>query len=253
MTDTIEITSPGQTMKLLKEAMKGRVKLWTGARFVMADVPLDRQEASRVLPRGMKLTDPPTATLFVANYPKTAFTVAYKEAAVLIHVNTLLGRGMHCCWMVVDDDTALILGRELLGYPKKLADIRFDEDMHGVQAGVARRGAHVLTLGALRGQKQSPPPPIFDIKTFNAGGPGQFYLFHPIWLFRPKEVIHESYSADVSVLFGDSEYDPIARLVNGPPTNGRIAVSDIMGARYNLPVGLAGPKWFTTVYNMRFK
>lgn len=253
MTDTIDITSPGQTMKLLKEAMRGKVKLWTGARFVLADVPLEQKEARRILPLGMALTDPPTATLFIANYPETAFTVAYKEAAVLIHVKTILGRGLHCCWMVVDDDTALILGRELLGYPKKMADIRFDEDQQGVQASVTRRGEHVMTMGALRGLKQSEPLPIFDIKTFNAGGPGQFYLIHPIWLFRPKEIIHESYSADVSVLFGDSAFDPIARLIAGPPRNGRIAVSDILGAQYNLPVGLAGPKWFTTVYTMRFR
>jgi acetoacetate decarboxylase len=119
MLDGIDITTPWETTRRIRRAIKDGVKLWEGARFILVDAPVDEKEARRILPWGMKPVDPPMATLFVADYPRTAFSAAYREAAVLIHVKTPFGRGLHCCWMVVDDDTALILGRELLGYPKR--------------------------------------------------------------------------------------------------------------------------------------
>lgn len=234
-------------------AARGEGNLWDNARFILADVPLDLREAKRVLPCGLRPSDPPIATLFVANYTKLSFNVPYHEAAVLIHVRTPLGKGLHCCWMVVDDDTALIYGREFLGYPKKMADIMFAENDDHISAGVSRRGVKVLTMEGNRGPAQEPPPPVFNFKTFNAGGPGQFFAINPIWFFRPKEVLRESYSAKVMVSLADSDYDPIARLVSGDPVSGRFAVTDILGSKYILPVGLTGLSWFANVFNLRFR
>ncbi len=243
----------GSPIKRLLEAARGEGNLWDNARFILADVPLDLHEAKTVLPWGMRPSDPPIATLFVVNYTKASFTVPYHEAAVLIHVRTPLGKGLHCCWMVVDDDTALIYGRELLGYPKKTADIIFEENGDHISTSVTRRGVKVLTMEGKRGPAQDPLPPIFDFKTFNAGGPGQFFAINPIWLFRPREVVRESYSAEVTIILADSDYDPIARLVSGEPLSGCIAVIDILGSKYNLPVGLTGLSWFANVFNLRFR
>lgn len=253
MLNGIEITTPWETMKRVRRAMKNGVKMWEGARFILADVPVDKTRARRILPWGMKPVDPPRATLFIVDYVKTAFTVPYREAAVLLHVKTPFGRGLHCCWMVVDDDTAMVLGRELLGYPKKMAEIPFEESAETIQASVVRRGTRVLTMTGRKGVRQSPAPPIFDIKTFNAGGPGQFYMIQPIWMFRPKEVIHEYYSADVDVTIEESAYDPLAGLIDGNAVNGRIAVADIVGSHYQIPVGAAGPQWVMNTYVMRFR
>ena len=253
MLDGIELTTTWETLGRIRRALKQGVKLWEGARFILADVPVNKREVKKILPWGMSPAQPVRATLFITHYPKTAFTVAYKEAAVLIHVNTPLGRGVHCCWMVVDDDTALILGRENLGYPKKMADIRFDESQEKVISSVTRRGVRVLSLNGIRGAEQAPPPPIFDQKTFNVSGPGQMNLIHPIWMFRPREVVLESYEAEISMEIGSSELDPLERIIDGPPVSGRIAASDIVGSKYFVPVGVAGPQWVLNTYKMRFK
>jgi acetoacetate decarboxylase len=237
---------------ILKNAgMEG--KLWENARFILADVPLHREAAAKLLPLGMKLTNPPTGTLFIADYTKTAFTVPYHEAALLIHVKTLFGTGLHCCWMVVDDDTALIFGRELLGYPKKLAQFTFTENGDTVSATVKRRGVQVLAFEGKVGREQKPAPPVFDVKTFNAGGLNQALAINPVWLLRPVEVMHESFEAEVTMQVGDSEWDPIAPVIAGGPHSGRFAVSDILGTKYMYPVGIAGLRWFPRVFNMRFK
>lgn len=242
-----------ETVRRISKPMRGGAKMWEDARFVLAEVPIDRREARRILPFGLRPGEPAMATLFIADYTKTSFTVPYKEAALLIHVRTLLGRGLHCPWMIVDDDTGLIYGRELLGYPKKLGEFTFEEDGDRISASIARRDVEVLKIEGERKDREEKPQPVFDIKTFNAGGPGQLFLFQPIWMFRPKEIIIESWSADVEVTLNDSEYDPISRLVDGEPANGRFVVMDIIGSRYNLPMGMAGPRWFVNNFYMRYR
>ena len=229
------------------------VPLWENARFILADVPLKASQARKILPWGMKLTGPPTATLFIADYRKTGFTIPYKEAGALIHVKTAFGTGVHCCWMPVDDDTALIYGRELLGYPKKLAKIEFEETPESIKASVTRRGVTVLSMRGKRGEPQSSPDPVFDVKTFNVGGLGQLFAVSPVWLLRPIEVIHESYDAEVTVELNDSEIDPLAEFIEPGVISGRMAVTDIPGSYYMFPVGIAGVRWLSNTFSMRVR
>lgn len=244
-----------ENFKKIREQARPGVKLWEDARFILADVPLDRGEVKKILPLGLTPEEPAIATVFIADYPKTSFTVPYKEAALLVHVKTLLGSGLHCPWMIVDDDTGLIYGRELLGYPKKFGKFTFDENNGKVTASVTRRGVEVLKMEAELRKKEESPAPVFDIKTFNVGGLGQFFMFQPIWMFRAKEEITESHSAKVKVEFNESEHDPIAALVSdtGAPINGRSVVMDILGSRYFMPVGIAGIRWFINNYAMRYR
>ena len=240
-------------LRSFKESLFGEENLWDDAHFILAEVPLHKEETEKILPPGMKLTDPPTATVFIVDYKKTSFTVPYKEAAVLVHVRTALGKGIHCPWMLVDDDTALIYGRELLGYPKKMGQFEFAEKAGRIKASVARRGVTVLEMDGKRGEKQEEPLPVFDKKTFNAGGPGQMFLFNPVWLFNPTEVIHESYEADVKVTVRESENDPIASLISGDAISGRIVIMDIPGGKYHIPIGFAGLMHMGRTFLMRFK
>jgi len=227
--------------------------LWDNARFILADVPLHPDRARKVLPWMLKPTTPPMATLFVVDYTKTSFTVPYHEAALLIHVQHPFGPGLHCYTMIVDDDTALIYGRELLGYPKKFAKFEWKEDGDRVAGSYTRRGVTVLSMEGTKGARQEPPKPVFDVKTYNVGGPGSLLLFNPIWLLRPQEVIHESYAMDVKVKIEPSEFDPISDLVVGEPVNSRFVVLDIVKSRYNLVAGLTGPQFMMNNYNIRSK
>lgn len=237
------------------ENRKKRVNTWDNAQVVMAEVPLDKQAVKRILPLGMSPSDPPMATLFLINYPTVAYPLfPYKEAIMMVHVRTLLGKGRHTCWIIVDDDPAMILGRELLGFPKKNGLFVFDDNKEAITASITRRDITVMSMTAVRGVRESSPQPVFGHKTFHYGGLGQFMSFSPVWMFRPKEVIKESHQAEINLTLNDSDHDPIARLVDGKPRNGRIVVMDIPGdAAYMLPVGIAGPFVFGRTFNMRFR
>lgn len=224
-------------------------------RLVIADLPLNRVEAVKVLPPGLRLTEEPRARLFVASYEKSAYADPYNEAAITIFVRTIFGEGGHVGWIVVDDDTALIIGRELLGCPKKMADITYSDDGERVTAGVSRRGVDLFSIEATRREEESSPEFVFDSKAFNAGGPGQCVFLNPLWCFRLREVIYESWAAVGTVTFADSSRDPVARWF--APGSGtvplRIATIAVTALRYMLPVGIAGPRWSLRMYNTRFR
>jgi len=254
--EAIGVLGKGETFwKKTREKIKKHQNTWDNARFVLLDVPLDGKELKKILPFGMRPSQPPTATLFIAEYPTVSYPlVPYHEAAMLVHVRTPLGSGRHCCWMIVDDDTALILGRELLGYPKKNGIFEFNLKGDDIQASISRRNVKVISIEGKRGEPQNPKPPVFDIKTFNVGAMGQLFALNPIWMFRPREIIHESYNAEIKLTLNDSDFDPISQLVAGEPQNGRIVVMDIPGdSPYMLPVGVTGPSWFGKAFDMRFR
>jgi len=246
-------STPLKVLSVLNRMRTGEARLWEGARFIIAEVPLDRKETERILPFGLRPAKPASGMLFIVNYLKNNFTVPYKECGLLVKVKTLLGQGVHCCWMLVDDDAALIYGRELLGYPKKLASFTFEEKGGHAVAGATRRGVTVLAMECEKGAPQNPAPPVFEQKTFNVGGLGQFFALNPVWLIKPREIIKESYAAKVSVKISPSDYDPISRLVAGDPVSGRFVVADIPGTHYNLPVWIAGLRYFANTFEMRYK
>jgi len=225
--------------------------LWDGARIVLVDVPIHKKQVKRILPLFLRPAKEAKATLFLANYVKNSFTVSYHEAALLIHVRTPFGKGLHCPWMVVDDDAAMIYGRDQLGYPKKMGDFVFEETDSTVRAGLARRGIDVLHMDAAKGKPETNPEPVFARKFFNVRNPGQFYMLHSICMFRAKEKITEAYSADIRLIVNDSPADPIAQLIDGEPTNGRMVVMDIPGGAYLLLVGFAGFYWFVMNHRLR--
>jgi acetoacetate decarboxylase len=241
--------------RALSYSARLKMKLWENATFVMADVPLNHDEARRILPWSLWLMKPYKATVFIAQYPKTGFTGAYNESAILFHVRTPFGKGVHIPWMLVDDITALIYGRELLAYPKKTGDIPFKDDGKKITASLTRRNITVVSMEGERIARESNPAPITGVKTFNIGGMGQFFAYNPIWMFKYKEVIHESYTAKVTLNIQDSVYDPISRLIGDftNPLEGRIAKLDILGFRMLWFTGISGLRVFKNSFNLRFR
>jgi hypothetical protein len=225
------------------------------ARFILTDLPVKAAEANKVLPFGLRLTHPPTARLFVVSYEKAAYCGTYNEAALIFYVKTWFGEGGHMSWMVVNDDTALIVGREVLACPKKMADISYRWDDNGVTAGVVRRGTEVISIEAEIGKEEREPGFVFGSKAFNVGALGQFFMLNPIWCFKLEELIYESYTAEGSLTLHESVYDPIKTYVADypDPVSMRVVRMDVNQLRYMLPVGLAGIGWFTRTYDMRFR
>jgi len=55
-------------------------------------------------------------------------------------------QGLYCLAMPVDDDTAMIAGREGVGFPKKMAEISLSRDGARVVGSVVRHGVEILRI-----------------------------------------------------------------------------------------------------------
>lgn len=219
-------------------------KLWVDAKILVVEVEVDRDAAADLLPPPLTLDEPATATLFVAEYPKTQFGSVYNEAAVILHASDENGEVGHCPWMVVDEDTALILGREFLGFPKKLADITLDVDANHAVGTVTRRGEEVMRLEADLGQVEANPSPILARRGMNLFGSivtGMKLLEVP----PPSQDIHESRACEAKVHLGHTDRDPLGALKPGTVRSAHLLHLDFGSADDGYPkvVGKVDPGW----------
>ena len=194
--------------------------IWTNAKLLAVRVRIAGETAAALLPPGLQPEDPATATLFIADYPETQFGSVYKEAGVLLHARDQDGPALHCSWMVVDDDAALILGREVLGFPKKLAAITLDQREGGVVGTVTRRGTLLMRLEARLHTAEASPAPMFGRRVVNALGtiPTGMKL---VELQPAAELIHSSRCGQGRVTLNSSDRDPLAELQAANSGDGR--------------------------------
>lgn len=256
--------SVGRTRDLLlHRAQPG----WSGARLVVFTTEVDDTVAREWLPPGLTPSRPARATVFVADYPETTFGVVYREAGVLLHATRFGVDVLHAAWMVVDDDRALVLGRELLGFPKKLAVIDFELDTSTGRctAAVRRLGAELLTVSATphwtreRGNDDGGTRVPFQHPIVNVCGlPGPL----PAMLLgmRVPQRVREGWGALCDVTTAGSAADPLQLLGIGARRIGGVTmIADIgvppTGARGLLPplfpVGLVSPRWLASRYPFR--
>lgn len=235
----------------------GEGPVWPRARIAVFDAPVDAAAARAWLPPGLRSSDPARATIFVADYPETTFGVAYREAGVLLHAVHRRRPVLHCAWMVVDNDTALILGRELLGFPKKLAEIDFLMDAGSATARVRRGGVSLIALHMEGAGPRSDREP-FTHPIVNARGIPSLL---PAVLYRmdvPQRV-HEGRRGTMTVEIGGSAADPLDRFgVGKREIPGDAMVADLAvppAARRSVPpvrpVGLVRPTWLAKHYPER--
>ena len=102
----------------------------------------------RLLPPPLKPAALPIGAAFVANYPKTNFGVIYLESALFLLAQHNGEEGAYCLSMPVTNDIALILGREVFGYPKKMAEIGFEREGDDIRGWTERHGTRFFEVKA---------------------------------------------------------------------------------------------------------
>ncbi|MGW6117829.1 acetoacetate decarboxylase family protein [Nocardia sp. NPDC055165] len=207
-----------------------RRSLYRDAHYFSATVDIDPAAMKRWLPAGVRLTEPARADLFTACFPDNNFeSPGYHEAGLFVHIKTVQGTGIHCPWMILDDDVALIMGRELLGYPKKLGEVDWTVTDTEIRAEASRRGNKLLTMGGRLGAVIADPPPILGRPHRNVVGlAGLFPAF--VVGFTPRErVIEVRQIEDFSLDVHGSERDPLDQMGIGRVIQARLHRVDLLG------------------------
>ncbi len=220
--------------------------LYRNAEYLAATVEVDPQAMRPWLPAGVKLAEPARADLFCAWFPDNAFGVAYREVGLFVHVKVGRKTGIHCPWMLVDNDIALILGREALGYPKKMADITWTRENDRIVAGGTRQGVTLVEMTATLGKVIDDPPPFLGRPHRNVVGMLGVSLPRLI-AFTPRETNVETREVRLDLRFAGSTRDPLHEMGLGAVVEARLH-------RVNIAAGWLPPlSWRPTnpLYLMR--
>jgi acetoacetate decarboxylase len=102
----------------------------------------------RLLPPPLKPAAKPLASAFVAYYPKTNFGPSYYEGALFLRASFDGVEGNYCLAMPVTGDIAMAGGREVFGYPKKIANIEFNHSGDKAEGWCERHGLRFFEVRA---------------------------------------------------------------------------------------------------------
>ena len=189
------------------------------------------ETVAKLLPPPLKPAKQPLAMAFIANYPRTNIDVVYKESGLYLRAVYNGEEGGYCLAMPVTNDIAMAGGREVFGFPKKMADIHFQRDGNSVEGWTERRAIRFMEVRArLTGKFNDPAAQeivmamrstaadgsikviTYNFKHFPAPEGGAFD-------YNPRLVKVESARKSKEMLFGEAEiifrhsdYDPWAEV-----------------------------------------
>lgn len=217
--------------------------IYRDAHYLVCDMEIDPAAARRWVPRRLGLAEPARASIFLAYFPDNTFKSVYREAGLLLHVKHWGTSAVFSPWMLVDDDVALIVGRELLGYPKKLGEIAWSLDGDRISSVATRRGAELVRMSGTLGEVLRDPPPMLGRPHRNVRSTLGFAIPRMI-AFTPREEIIEARRANLEVTIGGSERDPLHELGFGSVLSSTLYRVNLGGTLPPLPLGPISPMFF---------
>ncbi|MGY5854488.1 MAG: acetoacetate decarboxylase family protein [Candidatus Thorarchaeota archaeon] len=208
-----------------KEDIEKRAKRfsegYTLAETVMVNVMFTTtiETIERVLPPPLEPPDEPICNAYAAEFHKPDFCRPYNEAALFVGAKYKGVSGSYCLSMPVTHDIAMIGGRELYGYPKKIAEkikvVRKGDSVSGI---CVRRGIPIIEIGAKLTEPFEDEPagsPHFLLKSFaNERGTGadanpQIVKQQSVLTWGKREI------GEGAIRFGMSPHDPLHEIPVG--------------------------------------
>jgi len=113
----------------------------------------DAEAAADLLPEGLTLPLPAQAALVVVHYPSSTFG-PYNEAILTVRCALNGVPHSYIAHIVVDTVPPLVGGREIWGFPKKIADITLEDDQEFVVGTVERPAGVRLVTAVMRPERE---------------------------------------------------------------------------------------------------
>jgi acetoacetate decarboxylase len=135
-----------------------------------------QEVVERLLPPPLEPTDTPIARAYVCEFPRTNFGISYQETALMLVCQYKGEVGVYILAMHVDNDMAMALGREMFGYPKKMAEIKFKRGRVGASGWGKRRGIKVVDMQS-RIMKSVSEEEAIEMQLGESEGQNMVFLF----------------------------------------------------------------------------
>ncbi len=130
--------------------------IYQNASLIYFNYLTDPNVAAAVVPDELEIADPPTALLAFASYPWSSLG-AYNEVVQILDVTYKGKPTKYAVALYVSTDQAMAAGREVGGYPKKIAKIGFQ---YGISyfGSLERPEGLLLATGVMRPEVKIPAP-----------------------------------------------------------------------------------------------
>jgi len=122
------------------------VRHFAGAQMTGAMYQTSPEIVQRLLPPPLEPADMPGALIFIAQYPDTNLGAGYREAALFLQCSYDGEAGTYCLSMPIDNEPRMHNGRDIFGFPKKLASIHVQRDGQLASGHVERAGVRIVEL-----------------------------------------------------------------------------------------------------------
>jgi len=143
------------------------VRTFPGAKMMGVIFSAEPGITARLLPPPLEQADAPGGLIFIAEYPKTNLGPGYREAALFIRCKYRGEAGSHCLSMPITSEPRMHNGRDVFGFPKKLANIHLERTGAQAHGWVERYGIRFVEMEVtLSGSLPEMPPmgPTFLFK-----------------------------------------------------------------------------------------
>jgi acetoacetate decarboxylase len=149
---------------------------WQGVRIAAFPFTPRPGSVERILPPAMQAVEGP-GLVTLLSYPPNDDIHAFKELVVMVPVCVDGTTGNYVPYIYVTTDEALIPGREIAGFPKKLAEVEWEREGDRFRGSVTRWGKRILSV---EGQIEGPmPEQIAAAQRGVAGTPSLNYKLIP--------------------------------------------------------------------------
>ncbi len=173
----------------------------------------DAGAAAEMLPEGLELTSPAVATLSFIRYPFSTFG-PYDEVILGIVCRWQEEPGSYIAHIVVNTVPPLVAGREIWGYPKKLARIEIAQDEE-MMTGIMERpdGIRIATAAMRIESPLEVGPPArgagLSLRVIPSVEEGKPPSLAELIATRSTSTVHEAWSGTGTVSYdGRSDLDP---------------------------------------------
>lgn len=188
---------------------------YRNVRKVSAFCRCDADALRRFLPEDFELASD-MCEIFVMEAPDAGALGAYNEGGVVIPVRYGDKIGGHVALEYVETDDSMAVGREIWGYPKKLADVPMSFAGDGSVSGrITRRGTDIVSIAFTPADVAFEKPvlqPRYQVKTFpsaEGGAPDYYQVIHnQVTDFK----LHNSQTGTVKLDIKSTDQDPLERL-----------------------------------------
>lgn len=265
--------------ELMSLAQRELVVKFIGAEMLIGLYRTDPEAVAKLLPKPLVPYREPLVFSFIASYPETNFGIVYNEGGLIVLATYKGELGGYCLSMPVTDDMAMVGGRELVGFPKKIAEeISLTRDGDAVSGRVVRKGHEIMSLSCARTEPAELSdltryvPAVTDLDGKQALNMVSFlfnFQFRPdlmgfyyvprmirlVTLFRPREGLMKG-PGDIRIT--SSPFDPLGEvpvrsveLVAHGVWDNDILLGRVAARTWNVPKFLPHAFWKTDLfYNM---